>query len=237
VTCYRRALQLAPKFPEAHCYLGIALRQQGRFQEALEEFQQGHDLGSRSPGWRHPSADQVRDCRRLVELESRLHGLLTGTERPADEAERLEFARVCSVKQRFAAAAGLSAEAFASQPRLADDLRAAHRYNAACDAARAGCGQGADAAGLTVAARLRWRRQALTWLRDELAAWKRAVDVGGPGAAPLVGQTLRHWQADPDLAGLRDPAQLARLPAEERAACERLWADLAEALRRTQPKK
>ena len=47
-------------------------------------------------------------------------------------------------------------------------------------------------------------------------------------------QALRHWQQDSDLAGLRDAAALAKLPAEERAACERLWADVAELLKRAE---
>jgi tetratricopeptide (TPR) repeat protein len=234
VACFRRAIQLDPKLAEAHCNLGHVLRQQGRFQEALAALERGHELGSRSSGWDYPSADWVRDCRRLVELEDRLPAVLAGTARPT-EAERLEFAHVCGLKQRVAAAAGLYAEGFASQPRLADDLRAGHRYAAARSAARAGCGQGADADGLIPGERLRWRRQALTWLRDDLAARQRQLEADR-AAGPQVAQTLRAWQANPDLAGLRDPARLARLPAEERAACERLWADVAALLARAEPR-
>jgi hypothetical protein len=36
--------------------------------------------------------------------------------------------------------------------------------------------------------------------------------------------------SEPAEAGLRDKAALAELPAEERAACERLWADVAALL-------
>jgi superkiller protein 3 len=233
VACYRRAIELDPKHAESHCNFGHALRDQGRFREALAALKQGHELGSRSSGWRYPSADWVRQCERLVELDARWPALLAGTDRPADQTERLDFAQLCSVKQRFAAAAGLYAEAYASQPRLADDLRAGHRYNAACFATRAGCGQGADAAGLTAADRLRWRRQALTWLRDDLAARSSQL-AADRSASPVFAQTLRHWQTDLDLAGLRDPANLAKLTAEERAACERLWADVAALLRQVQ---
>jgi hypothetical protein len=41
----------------------------------------------------------------------------------------------------------------------------------------------------------------------------------------------------PELSGLRDPALLARLPAEERAAWERLWADVAALLPRLEAPK
>jgi tetratricopeptide (TPR) repeat protein len=235
VACFRRALLLNPKLPEAHCNLGLALRNLGRLREALASLERGDQLGSRSPGWNNPSADWVRDCRRLVELDDRLAAVLAGTDRPA-EAEWLGFIRVCALTQRFAAAARLSAEAFAADPRLAADLRAAHRYNAACSAARAGSGQGADAAGLTAADRLRWRRQALTWLRDDLAALTRWLERQ-PAASPSVAGGLRHWQANPALAGLRDRADLLRLTVEERAACDRLWADVAGLLRRAQARK
>jgi hypothetical protein len=43
---------------------------------------------------------------------------------------------------------------------------------------------------------------------------------------------LRHWKADPDLAGLRDPEALAKLPADEQQACRKLWADLDALLAR-----
>jgi hypothetical protein len=36
---------------------------------------------------------------------------------------------------------------------------------------------------------------------------------------------LQHWQRDPDLAGLRDEAALAKLPPAEREASRKLWAE------------
>jgi hypothetical protein len=46
-----------------------------------------------------------------------------------------------------------------------------------------------------------------------------------------VRQTLQRWQENPDLAGLREAAAPDRLPAAERAAWEKLWAE-AEARRK-----
>jgi tetratricopeptide (TPR) repeat protein len=234
--CFRRAIQLDPKDADSHGNLGVALREQGRFREALAALERSYEVGSRSLGWRSPPSDLVRDCRRLIELESRLPAVLAGTDRPADETERLGFIHVCELTRRFAAAARLYAEAFVSQPRLATDPRTAQRYKAACSAARAGCRQEAEATGLTAADRLHWRRQALTWLRADLEEWDRqlgAFATAGPGVA----KALRHWQANPGLSGLRDPAGPSRLPAEERAACERLWADVAALLRRAEARK
>ena len=42
---------------------------------------------------------------------------------------------------------------------------------------------------------------------------------------------MTHWQQDGDLARIRDKEVLAKLPAEERAACEKLWADVATLLK------
>jgi hypothetical protein len=47
---------------------------------------------------------------------------------------------------------------------------------------------------------------------------------------------LRHWQKDSDLAGIRDAAVLDKLLVEERAACERLWADVAALLKKAEEK-
>jgi hypothetical protein len=50
-----------------------------------------------------------------------------------------------------------------------------------------------------------------------------------------VRQTVQDWQRSPDLAGIRDAALVVQLPAAERQACRRFWADVValdgEALR------
>src|SRR5262249_54469091 len=106
------------------------------------------------------------------------------------------------------------------------------RYNAACAAAPAGCGQGEDADQLDEQERAPWRRQALDWLRADLAHWTKAVENDTPPTRAALPGTLRHWQRDPDLAGLRDAAALAELPEEEREAWRGPWAEVKEALTR-----
>ena len=44
---------------------------------------------------------------------------------------------------------------------------------------------------------------------------------------------MRHWQEDPDFAGVRDTAAVAKLPEAERAAWQTLWADVAELIKRS----
>jgi hypothetical protein len=44
---------------------------------------------------------------------------------------------------------------------------------------------------------------------------------------------MTHWLQDADFAGIRDAAALARLPEAERTDWQKLWADVAGLLRRT----
>src|SRR5262249_46693895 len=171
-----------------------------------------------------------RQAEAKAALEAKLHALLKGEFRPRDNKERLGLAEVCQAKKLHHAAARLWADAFAADAKLADDLEAGHRYNAACYAALAAAGEGEAAARLGGKDGREWRRQALTWLRADRAARRRQLKSWWPGEAAQARQALTHWQQDSDLAGLRDQAALARLPAEERAACQDLWADLAALL-------
>jgi hypothetical protein len=148
-------------------------------------------------------------------------------------SEQLEFAEVCACKGLYASAARLYAEAFGAKPEAADDTRAGHRYAAAGSAARAGAGEGKDRPAADKALRAGLRRQALGWLRAELVAVSRQLGSGRAGRA-FVQHTLRRWQRDPNLAALRDAAATARLPAEEQAACKKLWAEVASLLGKAQ---
>jgi hypothetical protein len=44
---------------------------------------------------------------------------------------------------------------------------------------------------------------------------------------------LVDWKADRDLAGLRDEAELAKLPQDERQVCRALWSDVDALLTKT----
>jgi hypothetical protein len=57
-----------------------------------------------------------------------------------------------------------------------------------------------------------------------------------PAERAEVQRTMQHWQRVPDLAGVRDPAALARLPADERQAWQKFWADVAESLKKAEAK-
>src|SRR5262249_49698090 len=148
-----------------------------------------------------------------------LAAFLDGEYRPQDSDERWALLGVCQVTDRSLAVARAFADAFAADPRLAEALHDGHRYAAARAAARAGCGRGADAAHLGEPERARWRAQAPEWLQADLAASTKVLDGEPTEASPSrqdVRQQLTRWRADPDLAGLRDTAELEKLPATER---------------------
>jgi tetratricopeptide (TPR) repeat protein len=237
---YREAIGLQPDRALAHCNLGFALQQRGEFREALGELRRGHELGFKRPGWPYPSAQWVLQCERLVELDGKLPGFLEGKATPASAAERIELALLCQLYlKQYAAAARFYEEAFADQPKLAEKLGAAgSRYDAACAAALAGCGRGKDADKLDAKEKARLRGRALAWLRADLEAMGRLLDKGADPArlAAGVGNVLRHWQADPDLAGVRGAEALGKLPAAERQAWKKLWDDAADVLARAQAK-
>jgi hypothetical protein len=131
-------------------------------------------------------------------------------------------------------AARLFADAFAAHPKLADDLTAQHRYNAARYAVLTGIGQGKDARGLDDKERSHWRKQALDWLRADLEAYTKQLASSKPTARAMVRERLQHWQRDADMSGIREHEALAKLPAEERPACQQLWADVETMLKAAQ---
>jgi serine/threonine protein kinase/Flp pilus assembly protein TadD len=228
----RKAVALAPEWAGAHCNLGVVLWLLGQFAQARAALQRGHELGSRRKDWAYPSAQWVQDCQRLMELECHLEAVVSGQAHPANAAEQLDYARLCWCKKLYVAACRFYAGAFTADPKLADDPAAARCYNAACAAALAAAGKGADAGTLDEAERARWRRQALQWLQSALAAKGNRLSGARPEDRQRVRQALRHWRTDPALASLRNPAALATLPADEQQACTKFWAAVEALLAR-----
>jgi eukaryotic-like serine/threonine-protein kinase len=173
-----------------------------------------------------------RSCLRYAILDARRPGILRGTEKPVDAAEQLDLAQLYVLKQHYAAAARSFRDAFTAEPKLAEAVPEATRYDAACAAALAGGGQGSDAGSLDDEERASWRRQALDWLRQDLTWWGKATDKGNVRTNAQVQEKMRHWQTDPDLAGVRAEDALPRLPGDEREQWERLWLDVDALLRR-----
>jgi serine/threonine-protein kinase len=230
VAALRKAVGLKPDDAYANWNLGFMLQQQGQLAESLAYLKRGHEQGSRNPDWPDVYAAVVRRTERLLELDRKLPMILSGQAKPADAAEAMDLAWLCQqpYKQFYAAAVRLYSDAFAAEPKRAEDPGTESRYNAACAAGLAAACLGKDAAQLKDRHRAQLRQQALAWLRADLDAWTKQLTRGGPEARTALQQTMRHWQTDPDLGGLRDAAALGNLPADERAAWSKLWAEVQE---------
>jgi serine/threonine-protein kinase len=231
---YRKATDVKPDFALAYRNLGLALLGQGQFAEAAAPLKRAEDLSATTSPLREQARQLQRQCQRFVTLDARLPAILQETEKAANALEQLELARLCLFKKHYAAAARFSRDAFAADPKLADMMLASLRYDAAGAAALAGRGHGKDADKLDDQERARWRRQAREWLRQDLGWWGRALDSRNEKSKVRVRQEMQRWQADNDLAGLRERNALEALSPDERKECLALWQEVAALLGRAQ---
>jgi tetratricopeptide (TPR) repeat protein len=237
IACYRRAIAADPEHANAHGALGLALLDQGRFAQACAATRRCLNLLPAGHPSRRGVSQLVRQCQGLLALDNRLTAVLQGKAEPKDTAERLSLANLAQqpYKRQYAAAAGLYSAAFTAKD-VRPDLLARHRYNAARAAALAAAGKGPGAPKLDDMDRARWRKQALDWLSAELAVRGKQLRSFWPATSRQARQSLQDWQRDPDLAGVRDKAALAKLPEEEGKKWQKLWADVATLLKKAQAK-
>jgi serine/threonine-protein kinase len=167
----------------------------------------------------------------MAAFDAKLKAIVKGEQRPKDVGERLKLAQRAYDLTRYAAAARLWQEALEVDPRLGDDRQAQHRYNAACAAALAGCGQGKDDSPPSADQKRKLRQKALDWLTAELGTWTKRIETAKKEQRGGIVKTLEHWREDTDLAGIRDDAELANLAEAERAAFRKLWADVDAVLK------
>jgi tetratricopeptide (TPR) repeat protein len=228
---YRAALRLKKDYWEAHANLAIDLHSKGELDEAIAEYRAALRL--------KPDAilvhSKFRAALRTKGALNKLPRILKGESHPADANECLALAELCqqAYQRLYAASARFYGEAFAAKPRLADDLAAGYRYNAARAAAHAGCGQGKDAPAQE-ADRVGLRHLARKWLGSDLALWTQQANSSNPQIQAQVRNTLWRWLRDPDFNGMRGPAALAKLPEAERERWRQLWADAAATLAKAQ---
>jgi tetratricopeptide (TPR) repeat protein len=227
IACCRKAIELDPKNAAAHTNLGAGLANKGQLDEAIACWRQAVQLDPKAVMARVNLAKAEPLAARMALVRDRLPAFRNGSYTPASNEERLALAEWCRIKKLPHTAAGLYTVAFAADPKLADDLAAEHRLDAARNAALAAAGQGEDASTLDDRERTRLRKQSLGWLRADLDLWTRQLQSGQPADRGRIQEKLRRWQQDKDLAGIRDAAALAELPAEERKALAQLWADVA----------
>src|SRR5262249_20314392 len=86
-----------------------------------------------------------------------------------------------------------------------------------------------DADKLDDQAKAKLRRQALDWLKADLATYEKALEAArSQSDALLVALAVQHlgqWQNDPALAAVRDDKALADLADDQQKAWRQLWSD------------
>jgi tetratricopeptide (TPR) repeat protein len=107
-----------------------------------------------------------------------------------------------------------------ANPKWSAGQRQMLRYNAACAAALAGTGQGADAP--PAGDRRTFRSLALGILRADFPTLRPAK----PNERLPDFVNPVHWVTDPDFTAVRHPMAVGFLPPDERAAWRQLWADV-----------
>src|SRR5262249_20407920 len=147
IRSFRTTVELDSDLAEAHGALGQALMNRGLFDQARKAIQTALRILPRGHPLQLVLSQKLGDCEVLLRLEARLPPFLKGEAKPADASELLGLAFFCQkYKRLYAGAARFYIDAFAADPRRADDLRTKDRYDAARSAALAGGGQGEDAA-------------------------------------------------------------------------------------------
>ncbi|MGL4550102.1 MAG: tetratricopeptide repeat protein, partial [Gemmataceae bacterium] len=215
---YRRSLALGPGYAEAHCNLGHALLRSGRFAEAAEAFRRGDELGrARGDGWRYDSAGWLAGAKRFVAVEGRLAGIADGTVVPADREEYLTALRACLMRGLHATRVRVLGRLTAAHPGA--DVPRSERVGVVESHVLAGLARSRDAVALSAKERAAARELALRRLTAEVAALTGGDEGKRKEAAARVGYLLRSQE----LAGVRDEAEVARLPGPERSGWRAAW--------------
>jgi serine/threonine-protein kinase len=223
---FREAMRLDGELVgEAPFELGATLRRTGRYGEAIDLYRRLRERVGDHPRQHLRVAGELAGAERQAALARRLPDILRGDDRPKDAAEGLEFALLAYHARQFGLSAELYAESFRADPKLTEDLSAQFRYMAACSAALAAAGKGSSESPLDESGKARWRQQALDWLRADLAYGMMLAHTC-LAAREFVSLKLRRWNADPELAGIRDEDALDELPEAQRRAWRQFWADV-----------
>jgi hypothetical protein len=77
------------------------------------------------------------------------------------------------------------------------------------------------------------RRQALDWLRADLALYAKRVGLDA-SQKRAVRERLTHWRQDADRASVRDTQALDKLTAATHQEWRRLWEDVAATLKKVE---
>jgi serine/threonine protein kinase/Flp pilus assembly protein TadD len=224
IACYREAIRLDPKFARAHFNLGSVLGRKNDLDGAVASYREAIRLDPTDArahthlaiflerkGDLNAAAAAYREAIRLNRTELTAHNLLAG---------------LLARRGAPGAALELLRQGARANPGWLADPASGVRYDSACFAclAAAGTGKGAP----PPAERPALRKQALDWLTADLAAWRERAAADPAKYRAVVHRQMAHWLTDPDLAPVRERAELENLPAEERVGWVKIWAEVRD---------
>ncbi|MCU0722005.1 MAG: tetratricopeptide repeat protein [Planctomycetes bacterium] len=220
LSALRVALQGAPDDPAALGTLSATLVAAGQFAEAVEPARKSAALVATDPLMAPEAARHLARCEALARDGERIAAIAAGKAPPRDAADAVLAAWLADQRSLSAAAAALYAEAFRRDPSLLAGTGTGDVLPAAACAVIVGTGRAPDAGRLDEPARAAWRTQALAWLRLDLDAHRTSP-------RPFSDLTQNAF------AFVREEEFLATLPAAEREAWAKFWADARAAAART----
>jgi tetratricopeptide (TPR) repeat protein len=217
------------KVADVHYILGVCLRKKEQLDEAIAEFRQVIALDPASLKAHFDLGNALYEKGQLDEAIAEYRQVLALNPHDRDALHNLGVALDAKLTAVLSGQQS-PADAFAAEPELADYLQQRQRrYNAAFHAAQAAAGQGEDAGSLSYEVTRLLHNWALGWLRVDLKAYAQLVaEQDNPYVKRMIQQQLANWHRDPNLAPVRDPQALDRLPDDERAAWQALWRDVDE---------
>jgi serine/threonine protein kinase/WD40 repeat protein/tetratricopeptide (TPR) repeat protein len=226
VNTYRKAIDLLPGKSVPRYMLAQALMVTGNIDQGLSEVTEALKLTPVEPAATALHNDLVR----MQSLLPKLDAFVAGTINPADNSERILLARICMYHGKLTQGARFYSAAIAADPKLVNDPGELHAFRAATAAARAGHGDG-DAQKLDETERSQFRKQAITLLQSVLDSVGNALPTAELGTRRNLRSHLYRCKATIDLAVVRDPEQIDKLPADEQARCKAFWSDLDKLLK------
>jgi serine/threonine-protein kinase len=220
----QQAVRIAPRDALAHYNLGRALRDKGQLDEAISHYQEAIRIDPKASASVHNSLGLALWSKgRHDEAISRYQEAIR-IDPKASAAAHYNLGLALRDKSRPEEAIDHLRQTIELEPTstLAPPALASALFQAARADALAAADQGSKAGQLSESERADKRRQALARLRANLELRTKLQNEG-----KAVAWSVAVWQTDPALAGVREPAALAKLPDAERAEWQRLWANVA----------
>ena len=249
---YHKALAIDPKYAYTHYNLGEALRSQGKLDEAVGHLREAIatnpkltdayiSLAAALQSKQRPdeAVDVLKEAIRLKPSSAVAHNNLAialGSQGDMDDAIA-QLREAVKIDSKYAIGQINLGEALWAKGRLEEAIEhiqqgaeidppdvdaevflCLHLYAAACNAVGETLGEQVGRPWLDETHRAKLRLRALDWLRASLNLAIKQVDTGRGQTSSLI-----MWENEPDLAAVRDPAGLAKLPAIEREQWRRFW--------------